>query len=202
MNQNNKFIFPVFLIIFFLTVSFEYLNQSTISINFQTNSRNFQIVWSKNYRLKWSDFKGLPDKNSSFEAVTTSTLKTDVNLHNNQKIEYEIKAIFEKNKSWTKSDGIELLAHEQLHFDMAELVLRKMRKKLSKYKFIDVEDLNKVVNLYFKEAAKERSELGQKYDDETEHGINKEYQNKWKLLIASEMNLLEQYSSPIVTILR
>jgi hypothetical protein len=199
MNQINKYILPFFLILFISTTSF--VNSTGCSSdNLRIDSNNNEIIWNNDYKLKWSDFKGIPDKNSSYNAVTSSRLQVKDIQYSNEIVEYELMAVFQKNKSWTKSDGIDLLAHEQLHFDIAELVMRKARKKFLEHKFENLEGVNNMINLIIKQAGQEGFELGEQYDNETEHGIHKENQKKWQKKIENELDALKQYSPSKVTL--
>ena len=90
--------------------------------------------------------------------------------------EVEVFASFDKQKSWTKSDAIELLAHEQLHFDIVEVYVRKIRKFAQ-----EAFDRNQRSQQYItKQITKLQSEYKKtqtKYDSETKHGIVKDRNN-------------------------
>jgi hypothetical protein len=181
-------------------VSFVKLTNDNSTEFLQSESDDIEILWCENDKLEWSDFKGVPDTKSGYKAMTTSKLKTKVIQYNNEIVEYEILALFEKNKSWKKNDGKYLLAHEQIHFDISELVLRKMRQKFLNHVYVDLDGVNKMINSTFKEASEERTKLNRQYDEETEHGVHIENQNKWQKKVKTELDQFNEYSSIRVAI--
>lgn len=79
-------------------------------------------------------------------------------------------AVCDPNNSFIKSkvDNIQwVLAHEQLHFDIAEYIARQLNK--SKNKLVDWDYWNK--KLY---------QMQEQYDYETQHSQNKYQQNLWE----------------------
>lgn len=153
------------------------------------------IIWNKNRPLKWSDFLAKPDTLSSYKAITSTNLKTKIISFTTEKIEYEIYNEFEKYKSWTNLKSDNLLKHEQVHFDIAEIAIRKLRRKFSQYKLVDIKSLNDKINELFNEAILERRSLNKKYDEETNHGINLNKQRKWELSVKNDLESLKAYSS-------
>lgn len=127
-------------------------------------------------------------------------MKTKSIQYSKELVEYELYALFVKGKSWTKSNSLELLAHEQLHFDISELAMRRMRQKFSKHKIVTLEGVNKMLHSTFQAASKERKRLNREYDEETNHGLNKENQLAWEKRIKKELELLNDYSSIRVSI--
>ncbi len=104
-------------------------------------SQEEKTPWLKEKKLTWADFKGNPDTNNPFDAVTSSEIsyRSSVKVINNKKeINYIVQSYFIPNKSWVikKSlTNLDLLAHEQLHFDITELYARKFLQKLKKLRF-------------------------------------------------------------------
>jgi predicted secreted Zn-dependent protease len=90
--------------------------------------------------------------------------------------------------------------HEQIHFDIAELVIRQMRKKFMNHRFRSLDGVNKMINSTFAEAAKEHVRLNEAYDKETDHSRNKPKQLLWEDRIQRELKTLNDYSSTRVTI--
>lgn len=192
-----------FLVLTFLilgTASFMSTSEDARAKAIRIEVPSHQKLWSKSDKLVWSDFKGRPDKRNSHSAVTTSSLKTLPILFTKEKVQYEIVTLFDKKKSWTKSDSKPLLAHEQVHFDISELVMRKMRKKFIAHKLKDLDGVNKMIDSTFKEALNERNKLNREYDKETDHSRNKEEQLKWQKRIEEELDKFSDYSNILVTI--
>jgi hypothetical protein len=87
-------------------------------------------------------------------------------------------AKFHKNQSWTVSDDLDLLNHERLHFDIAELFARKIRKSFFKLKTAKERSYSKYWNAYtvlWKECRLQQKQ----YDLETNHGTKKIENDKW-----------------------
>ncbi len=86
-----------------------------------------EIVWHSNHKLKWTDFKGRPERSQPYEAISFCSIESKVSQLNNE-AEFEMIAKFDKTKSWTKTDtSAHILNHEQRHFDITEIYTRKIR---------------------------------------------------------------------------
>lgn len=181
-------------------ICFSFISHKGNERCFQT--QNDKILWSTARKLTWDDFKGKSDEKSTYKAITSVVVDYKNELLPD-KINYEVSCFFCKNIAWTKSKSIELLKHEQLHFDIAELVTRKIRRDMIKYVSINLAEtekyVSKVNNKYFHQ---ELDSINKKYDTETNHSINNEKQKEWELKIAKELKALEKYSSTKVVIKR
>jgi len=153
--------------------------------------------WCPEDKLKWIDFKGDPPDNESgwnLYATTVYEFIPEVNRRSDV-LTYDVRLVFKKYQSWAKDTSLNLLAHEQLHFDIAELFARRLRKKIN--------EISKVVpspshQLFFEEIEKiynQNFEMQRKYDVETAHGIIKEEQAKWEERIKNELTNLKSYRS-------
>lgn len=99
------------------------------------------IVWSVASELMWADFKGSSD-DVLFGAASTSykidiipdnvMVDEDDNIQGYEKM--NVSARFYKNQSWTTTTKNSILIHERLHFDIAELFARKIRKRFEELK--------------------------------------------------------------------
>src|SRR5688500_17461053 len=87
------------------------------------------LSWNEFYSLQWHDFMGEPDENRMGDAGTAVQIKAKPFLVK-RRIKYDVTAFFNRRKSWARDQSPSLLAHEQLHFDIAELYARKIRKKI------------------------------------------------------------------------
>jgi len=72
-----------------------------------------------------------------------------------------------------------LLAHEQLHFDICELYVRQLRKKIMEAD-LDPMEFDKQINKMFEESWKDYQLKQQQYDNETGHGIIADKQLSWQ----------------------
>jgi len=153
------------------------------------------MVWSKDFRLSWNDFKG-PIPPDAVPAATTASgisYKYSANLlHHEVELDYTVNAYFYPNESWYKPDSCDelILSHEQLHFDISELFARKMRLILSRTSF--TENVKVEVRKIYKEILKELSDFQDKYDWETNFSRNTKAQLEWNARISEALSKIEE----------
>ncbi len=88
--------------------------------------------WEQHPKLSWSDFKGNPQRGSAhLDAVTDTGFRTQL-ICRGGILDIDILAEFYPNSSWVKPNRklTSLLKHEQGHFDITELYVRKMRNAI------------------------------------------------------------------------
>lgn len=157
-------------------------------------SEENEVEWTKTRKLTWEDFKGSPPSITETNASANTNCGFDVSAESNSSkelIAVRIKNIFYCDKSWVrmdKRDMMNLLEHEQAHFDLCEIYARRLRKRV-----IDTNYKLEIDNAIFEvfEAFKQRQKL---YDQETNHSRNKEKQVKWLNIITHELLELDNYS--------
>ena len=135
------------------------------------------ISWSQEKKLTWADYKGQAKTDTDAAASTATYLGIEYNF-NNKGFDYKITCSFSRTKSWGLHKTDYILAHEQGHFDIAEIFARKLNKKMSEYKFNKnnfKDDLKKI----YLTITVEKEEMQNDYDKETNHSINKEKQAEW-----------------------
>jgi predicted secreted Zn-dependent protease len=152
------------------------------------------ISWNEFYKLQWHDFQGEPDEHSIGDAGTAVKIKAKPYLIKNE-VRYDVYALFNRNKSWARDQSAALLAHEQLHFDIAELYARKIRKKINKLNDNGVNDV-KTFNAAIQELLYESNEVDERYDLETLHGALSKKQAAWAEKIKEELISLQHYKKP------
>lgn len=163
----------------------------------EDNSKDTTKYWEKKDTLTWTDFQGQIPKDSDTEsgleglAATVAEIEIAIDKINNN-VTFKVICFFVKTKSWHKNNSITILMHEQLHFDIAELFARKIRKELDSLK------LNKVTDtLYYtdkiNELMMERHRIDSLYDCETLHGAVDFMQLKWHERINKELEDLKEY---------
>ncbi|MCT4629705.1 DUF922 domain-containing protein [Winogradskyella sp.] len=168
---------------------------------FGTSANNEEtLTWNNTRKLTWEDFKASPNPNSDAVALTASGITFGYSLKTSGKrivdFSASVEAHFYPNKSWYLTDRADdyILAHEQLHFDITELYVRKFRQQLDRL----------VVNQNIKKqmgqihiAINEALDKTQKtYDKQTNHSINVEAQEYWNNYVKEELNKLDEYKSP------
>lgn len=163
---------------------------STTNLIAQPDSQVY-IEWTPTYQLNWNDFAGQPGAGAIGDAGTTVAIKAKPYLEK-RKIHYIVHALFNKSKSWYRDKSPSLLAHEQLHFDIAELYARKARKVIVEIALTGEQDL-KVYNKAVQKILNESNIADRQYDAETLHGSMVKKQQEWKERIAKELLALEAY---------
>jgi hypothetical protein len=160
-----------------------------ISIWFSVQTPNDLIDWSASRKLKWEDFKGDPDPTSSNAALTSSNIKVAFG-YNHSQLQYSIQCRFDKNHSWAKMKNDYILAHEQGHFDIAELHARLLNKALKEYTFKS-KTVGEDVNNIYDQIMQQHHNFQLQYDKETDHSRNPATQAEWEKKIRG---LLAEYS--------
>ena len=165
------------------------IHNSTCFLNAQSI-----IPWSETTKLKWSDFKALPNTDIIGYAQTSYKIEiqpSDVAVDENNNIQnYEslrVVANFYSNHSWVFKKDDYLLKHEQLHFDIAGLYARKIMLEFDKLKKNKIADFDSYMGIY-KNLWTECRSVQKKYDKETNHGLLAEINNNWIEEIATQIN--------------
>ncbi|MGB0896749.1 MAG: DUF922 domain-containing protein [Flavobacteriaceae bacterium] len=164
-----------------------------------TQAQDIEKPWKADEKLTWSDFKGAPDHNHPYAAITYSGMSYGFSaeiINGKVWVKYDVKSFFVANKSWVKrwyTNDKELLKHEQLHFDITELFARKFRKRLSEMNFS--ENVKAEIRKVYQQITEEKKRLQKLYDDETDHSKNKQAQQRWYLNIDNELQKLIDFAS-------
>jgi predicted secreted Zn-dependent protease len=154
-----------------------------------------EILWIEGERLTWDNFRGTPTDTIhaakiSYE-ISYSVCKKSIW---NGKVVLKVECIFHQNVSWVSRQMLHplLLRHEQLHFDIAELYTRKLRKEFEDSK-LNVDTVEKKASSIFDKVDKECLDYQRVYDKETYHGTIEDKQIEWELKIKDELKALENY---------
>lgn len=159
---------------------------------FSGNQSNL-IEWNAARRLTWNDFKAAPDKNSTNAALTSSSINIEFG-YTNTSLKYNIKCRFDQKLSWGRVKNDYILAHEQGHFDIAEIHARKLNKQLKEYKFNE-RTVGRDVNKIYENVMREHHAFQSQYDEETNYSRNPENQNRWNNKIAGSLKELEPFQN-------
>jgi len=157
------------------------------------------MPWRDDLKLTWNDFKGTKNIQSDAVAVTASgiTFGYSVRKANLKIVDFtvSVEAHFYSEKSWVvkalANDYI--LAHEQLHFDITELHVRKFRQQISTVKVS--QHLGSELDRLHKNINKELAAMQNQYDTESNNSINKEAQTKWITFVKNELKKHEAFKS-------
>lgn len=157
-----------------------------------------KIYWSESQKLVWDNFKS--KRNSlggntvvaythcgwEYSVITSSDPKVPVKM--------AIETVFNEDKSWKDEKRINdyVLLHEQKHFDIAEIHARKLRKEVAE-RIKTTTDFNKFFKTIYAKISSEYKNFQANYDRITEHGMNKEKQVEYNILIHEELEKLKNY---------
>jgi len=148
------------------------------------------MTWSAERRLSWNDFKDESPASSPVAALTASGISYSYSSmeHNGEMIaDFYVKAYFYPTKSWVQDHlaSANILAHEQLHFDITELFARKFRAQLAQTRFTD--NIKAEVRTMFKKINRELSEYQDRYDLETNSSRLQNRQREWQQKVYTEL---------------
>jgi hypothetical protein len=173
--------------VFVFHFSADVLSQTTDSLK----------CWSSEDRLKWTDFRGVKPKDagSSFLKAASAIRITPIPFRKDDILNYNVKLVFKKYEAWTTDTANYLLAHEQLHFDIAELSVRKLRKAIHGIMKATPNATSEDFFLAIDKAYNETAAMQAKYDDDTAHGVIAEAQSAWEKKVCFELKQLKEYAS-------
>jgi hypothetical protein len=148
------------------------------------------IYYSVNRPLTWADFKDRP-RESRFEAeVFTSigyierieVIKGIIHLN------MAIKVDMAKSDCWVRAGSRDdyTLNHEQRHFDIEKLVSEHFKKKILAMD-LPVDNFDGPINVEYLETLREATAMQKQYDIETQHGQDRQAQERWNEKIDNEL---------------
>lgn len=155
-----------------------------------------KVFWAKDKPLTWDHFKGTPDTTSKYAAATDCHI--DMNYKTRKDTLYvKVETYSTTFDSWVKlkRKTVDLLKHEQLHFDVAELFARKLRKSILELKIQKKDAVNALQAI---EAANTNAfgKYQDLYDSETDHNLIRNKQIEWEKKITTELKAYDAYSNP------
>jgi hypothetical protein len=150
------------------------------------------IYWTASRKLTWDDYRAQPKQGADAAASTATYLGIEYNFGKDG-FDYKITCSFSKTRSWALHKNDYILAHEQGHFDIAEIFARRLHKKMQEYVFNKKtfkEDLKKI----YMDLMSEKDAFQNDYDEETNHSIHREKQRHWLQKINEELLALKDYA--------
>lgn len=141
--------------------------------------------------LTWKDFQATPRPMSRYAAEVNPnfayTGRSSVN-HGVITVSLTVKVFTLKSGSWARdiAKNEYSLNHEQRHFDIAKIVAERFKKKVAPDS-LTIEDYNSIIQYQFIESYREMNKLQEKYDGETNHGLNQAEQARWNQWIDAEL---------------
>jgi len=177
----------------FIFIIFMFFSSNKSVVYNDLSQNNDKISWSINRKLKWEDYKGIPDTiKSNTEASTYSEIEVVNSYFEDGIPKYVIQCNFIKSKSWTRSFDNYTLLHEQLHFDIYELFTRKIRKSIDSLNLLKTkkQDTYKYI---FEKYGKKCNNYNDLYDSQVYFDSIK--QQLWVDKISKKLNELKKYES-------
>ena len=144
--------------------------------------------------MSWEHFKGRPDLGSRFKANSATGILFSGQIGKKDgkySLNFIVNSYFYPQLSWVAESAKKeyLLQHERLHFDITELHARILRKKLKEINFDNGDsDPKEVLDSVYEIVEKDRREMQTRYDQETNHSLNKEIEAKWQLYIKEQLS--------------
>ena len=150
-----------------------------------------EILWESQRKLVWEDFTGIVDTSSNAEAQTYYQIKIIDSYFEKNLPKYRLGCYFIKSNSWTKTNEKIALQHEQLHFDIAEIFARKIRKKFDSLNIKKCNTQYTYKEIYSR-LGKSCDEYHHRYDGEVY--FDSVQQKKWRSKVTLELERLKKYA--------
>lgn len=152
-----------------------------------------RFAWDEERPLRWSDFKGAPDYLLNFVATTNSGMTQSYTIDGYgvlDKSSSTVMAHFYPTFSWYKPADTTafILRHEQSHFDITEIHVRKLRKRIQEYSF--TANSKEEIKQLYEITEQERRATQRLFDEETDHSRIKGQEILWQERIRDS---LEKY---------
>jgi hypothetical protein len=172
-----------------------------IGIAFFQSTESIFLFWKADTKLKWTDFHGhiKPEDEDAASASYIGFYHKIKKYPLPDTVLLDSRAFFNKNRSWVKVPAVNpsLLAHEQLHFDLAELCARNFRKAVLEQTFNSA-NLSRCIDSTYKHYSAKGDSLHNRYDIETNHGLRAIPQSQWEELITTQLAQLNAYDTPLL----
>lgn len=168
-----------------------FLNFFGIAKDVALPSKGKVIKWSRARPLNWDDFQAKANSTSEFAALSSTGISLSLTasiFRDEISIEFNVYAYFTPTESWVNPGKRmpELLDHEQLHFDIVEVYVRKIRKRLNQLSFTP-DNYRQLTDEVLEQFSEELDMTHTIYDKETDFGKNKLAQQKWRLKILQQL---------------
>ena len=141
------------------------------------------IAWSATRLLTLTDFQGHYPAGDPLAGLSSTDIRAGAACRD-YVFTGSVKATFDPNTSWlrdSKNATPMLLRHEQLHFDLTEIYARLLRQKLVVFQAkANCEKLQPAFDNLTKPMYNEWNREENRYDQETNHGLNAVRQAYWE----------------------
>lgn len=137
------------------------------------------------HQLTWDDFKGKPT-DSNFLAVSRSGWDYWEHWADNGSADYSVRGLFFPELSFSITTDSYTLKHEQGHFDINEIYVRRLNKQLKL--FVRANDRPAAMKAQTKMWA-ERCITENLYDKETRCALDHTAQERWNIWILEQLKI-------------
>ena len=174
-----------------------------------------RLCWQPGRPLVWSDFrakilpKSAPFVGQKMAAISAvAPFLTPITVQGVPS--YRVDCVFLRDSSWANSGAVKTaaeraatLAHEQVHFDIAELTTRKLRCRIADGLQAGQTIYGPQVTQDITRLRAEEDALDEQFDQEVQHsggrGTEAPVNKRWQLRIAQELRALAAYASTAAT---
>ena len=160
--------------------------------------------WPRN--ITWDEFKELSARpsgenedaqiHSEVDQPSEVAVVRESGIYRVTSLTVTIRTVTEDDWVVTSQKSAELLSHEQGHYDITGLMGRDMGKEIVAARASSKDDLQTKVTQIIEKYAQRAKDLSAQYDDETNHGRNRDAQKKWNDRIHSAMQSGARFTAP------
>lgn len=159
------------------------------------------IIWREAKKLEVLDFKALVKPLDVRGINVAACCASSIYMKSQKNFRYiwdgkvnnvEVVSFFDCSRSWFDRSHLDndILEHEQIHFDITELIARRLRNKIHLHsKAVSPSSLQ----FEYESSLHALNEIQEKYDSETEHGRLYNKQVIWKEYVQKELISLSEY---------
>lgn len=147
--------------------------------------------WDASRPLTWDDFRGgiRHGASNNIAAETSCGIGIETNLVSSGGVVHVYAFnTFDKRESWVRAgfERIDVLLHEQGHWDICELYTRKMQARFDATN-ISGANIHQAVSAIYDAVSAEYLARQEQYEQETQHGIVETEQKRWMQMIGKEL---------------
>lgn len=157
------------------------------------------LAWSSRRPLAWSDFQGPATADGDENARTVYNLSFESRCRG-EAFTFTVTALFFPAESWVKAQvladrvaAVQVLQHEQTHFDLTEVYARRMRRYFSGL-YNPCGQTDEAINAAVERFAREEGEAQQRYEAETNHGLIANRQLGWTSDVSEMLTSLSEFA--------
>jgi len=156
------------------------------------------IEWSSDRRLTKADFRGRVPRAAPMASLSAVGLELEWRCEGEELLGM-VRATFDPGRSWWRSGDasgrghgadLQLLEHEQLHFDLAQVAAQTLQGRFESLKSACARPDGRLeVESAVADVDRELQEQQSRYDRETAHGLNAAAQDRWTKAVRRQLGL-------------